>query len=425
MDPRAGQPAEPHDLIDVEELLDAYAERTPDVEIPPAGRLRYIRTPGLEPGRRVQRGAHPGHHPGDLRVPRWPGHVRPAAGRPGQSRPVRAGLADGARGARGQRRTDAAWTVPTGSTPTPGVSTRSCGSIMVRAPVRTASSSRRRTTRRGTAASSTTRHTAGRRLRRDRLDRGPGQRADRGRQPRGRRCRRAGAGRRQGSSTSSATTWTTCRRSSTSTRSARRVKIGADPLGGASVDYWAAIAERYGLDLTVVNPTSRPAFRFMTLDHDGKIRMDCSWPYAMASLVAQGTVRRRLRQRCRRDRHGIVTPDAGLINPNHYLAVAIEYLLPFRPVGGGGGGKTLVSSRLIDRVVAISAAAVGGAGRLQVVRSRAVRRSLGFGGEESGRGEFPAPRRERVDDGQGRPSRAAGGGDHRVTGEIRGSTTTS
>jgi len=133
------------------------------------------------------------------------------------------------------------------------------------------------------------------------------------------------------------------------------VRIGVDPLGGASVNYWAPIQERYGLDLTVVNPTVDPTFRFMSVDHDGKIRMDCSSPYAMASLV-------RLKDQfdvafgCDpdADRHGIVSPTAGLMNPNHYLAVAINYLLRNRPQWAAtvAVGKTVVSSSLIDRVVA-------------------------------------------------------------------------
>jgi len=136
------------------------------------------------------------------------------------------------------------------------------------------------------------------------------------------------------------------------------VRIGADPLGGASVDYWAAIAERHRLDLTVVNPEVDPTWRFMTLDHDGKIRMDCSSPYAMASLVAQMSDQRSsydvaTGNDADADRHGIVTPDAGLMNPNHYLAVAISYLFGRRQWGGDVAvGKTLVSSSLIDRVVA-------------------------------------------------------------------------
>jgi phosphoglucomutase len=134
-----------------------------------------------------------------------------------------------------------------------------------------------------------------------------------------------------------------------------RVKIGVDPLGGSSLRYWAPIAEAYGVDLTVVNPSLDPTFGFMPLDHDGKIRMDCSSPYAMANLVA-------MKERfdvafgndADADRHGIVTPRAGLMNPNHYLAVAIDYLFRHREAWGPrvAVGKTLVSSALIDRVAA-------------------------------------------------------------------------
>ena len=132
------------------------------------------------------------------------------------------------------------------------------------------------------------------------------------------------------------------------------VKIGVDPLGGASVAYWQPLAERYGLEITIVNPDVDPTFAFMTVDHDGKIRMDCSSPFAMASLV-------KLKDRFDiafgndpdADRHGIVTPSVGLLNPNHYLAVAIRYLLTHRPQWSNRAvvGKTLVSSCLIDRVV--------------------------------------------------------------------------
>ncbi len=132
------------------------------------------------------------------------------------------------------------------------------------------------------------------------------------------------------------------------------VKIGVDPLGGASVAYWQPLAARYGLEITVVNPDVDPTFAFMTVDHDGKIRMDCSSPFAMASLV-------KLKDRFDiafgndpdADRHGIVTPSVGLLNPNHYLAVAIRYLLTHRPQWSARAvvGKTLVSSCLIDRVV--------------------------------------------------------------------------
>jgi phosphoglucomutase len=132
------------------------------------------------------------------------------------------------------------------------------------------------------------------------------------------------------------------------------IKLGVDPLGGASVHYWGPINEIYGLDVDVVNAKVDPTFSFMTLDHDGKIRMDCSSPYAMARLVG-------LKDRYRvafandpdSDRHGIVTPVAGLMNANHYLAVAIGYLLGHRPrwPAHAAVGKTLVSSSMIDRVV--------------------------------------------------------------------------
>jgi phosphoglucomutase len=136
---------------------------------------------------------------------------------------------------------------------------------------------------------------------------------------------------------------------------AASLRIGVDPLGGAAVHYWEPINKKYSLDLDVVNPNVDPTFAFMTVDHDGKIRMDCSSPYAMAGLL-------QLKDRYRvafandtdADRHGIVTPSAGLLNPNHYLAVAIRYLLTYRPGWSrtAAVGKTLVSSGLIDRVVA-------------------------------------------------------------------------
>ena len=133
------------------------------------------------------------------------------------------------------------------------------------------------------------------------------------------------------------------------------VRIGADPLGGASVEYWALIGERYGLDLTVVNPEVDPTWRFMTLDWDEKIRMDPSSPSAMASLVARRHEYDILTGNdADADRHGIVTPDAGLMNPNHYLAVAIDYLFSHRDRWSADAavGKTLVSSMIIDRVAA-------------------------------------------------------------------------
>lgn len=133
------------------------------------------------------------------------------------------------------------------------------------------------------------------------------------------------------------------------------VRIGADPLGGSSVKYWQRIAETYGIDLTVVNPVVDPRWPFMTLDWDGKIRMDPSSPSAMASVLAHKDEYDVLTGNdADADRHGIVTPSAGLMNPNHYLAVAINYLLQHRPDWSpeAGIGKTLVSSSMIDRVVA-------------------------------------------------------------------------
>jgi phosphoglucomutase len=133
------------------------------------------------------------------------------------------------------------------------------------------------------------------------------------------------------------------------------VRIGADPLGGASVAYWGEIGSRYGLDLTVVNPLVDPTWRFMTLDWDGKIRMDCSSPYAMASLIANRKAYQvSTGNDADADRHGIVTPDEGLLNPNHYLTAAIGYLYRHRDgwPATAAVGKTLVSSSMIDRVAA-------------------------------------------------------------------------
>ena len=170
------------------------------------------------------------------------------------------------------------------------------------------------------------------------------------------------------------------------------VRIGADPLGGASVDYWAAIAERHRLDLTVVNPLVDPTWRFMTLDWDGKIRMDCSSPSAMASLVGRkDEFQIATGNDADADRHGIVTPDRGLMNPNHFLAVAIAYLLSHRPDWSPttAVGKTLVSSSLIDRVVAdmrrpLVEVPVGFKWFVPGLLDGAV----GFGGEESAGASF-------------------------------------
>jgi phosphoglucomutase len=177
------------------------------------------------------------------------------------------------------------------------------------------------------------------------------------------------------------------------------VRIGADPLGGASVEYWGAIGERYGLDLTVVNPTVDPRWAFMTLDWDGKIRMDCSSPYAMASLVARMTggdgeapFDIATGNDADSDRHGVVTPDGGLMNPNHYLAVMIRYLYSGARPGWPDStaiGKTLVSSSLIDRVAAdlgrrLIEVPVG----FKWFVPGLVDGSVGFGGEESAGASF-------------------------------------
>ncbi|MEU9837065.1 phosphoglucomutase (alpha-D-glucose-1,6-bisphosphate-dependent) [Streptosporangium sp. NPDC048047] len=170
------------------------------------------------------------------------------------------------------------------------------------------------------------------------------------------------------------------------------VRIGADPLGGASVAYWGEIAERHRLDLTVVNPLTDPTWRFMTLDWDGKIRMDCSSPYAMTSLIENREAYDvSTGNDADADRHGIVTPDGGLMNPNHYLAVAISYLYSHRPdwPAGAGVGKTLVSSGMIDRVAAdlgrrLVEVPVG----FKWFVPGLLDGSLGFGGEESAGASF-------------------------------------
>ncbi|OMC02637.1 phosphoglucomutase (alpha-D-glucose-1,6-bisphosphate-dependent) [Mycolicibacterium fortuitum] len=173
---------------------------------------------------------------------------------------------------------------------------------------------------------------------------------------------------------------------------AEGIRIGADPLGGASVDYWGAIAERYNLDLTVVNPLVDATWRFMTLDTDGKIRMDCSSPNAMASLIAnRDKYQIATGNDADSDRHGIVTPDGGLMNPNHYLAVAIDYLYTHRPnwPAATAVGKTAVSSSIIDRVVAgldrkLVEVPVG----FKWFVDGLIGGGIGFGGEESAGASF-------------------------------------
>jgi phosphoglucomutase len=176
---------------------------------------------------------------------------------------------------------------------------------------------------------------------------------------------------------------------------AAKVRIGADPLGGAAVAYWGAIAERHGLDLTVVNDAVDPRWAFMPLDTDGKIRMDCSSSSAMANLIGimkgEAAYDVATGNDADADRHGIVTPDGGLMNPNHYLAAAISYLFSHRPGWGADTavGKTLVSSSMIDRVVA-------GMGRrllevpvgFKYFVPGLLDGSVGFGGEESAGAAF-------------------------------------
>lgn len=171
-----------------------------------------------------------------------------------------------------------------------------------------------------------------------------------------------------------------------------QVAIAADPMGGASVDYWGAIGERFGLNLTVVNPTVDFQFGFMTLDWDEKIRMDCSSPFAMASLIAsKNNYQISTGNDADADRHGIVTNDAGLMNPNHFLAVAIDYLYRNRSDwrSDAAVGKTMVSSSMIDHVVA-------GLGRRLIevpvgfkwFVPGLIDGSVGFGGEESAGASF-------------------------------------
>lgn len=170
------------------------------------------------------------------------------------------------------------------------------------------------------------------------------------------------------------------------------VKIGVDPLGGSGIAYWDVIAETYGLDITVVNESVDPTFSFMTLDKDGRIRMDCSSPYAMAGLIdLKDNFDIALGNDPDYDRHGIVTPSVGLMNPNHYLAVAINYLYTHRPQWSQdlAIGKTLVSSSMIDRVAAdlgrtLSEVPVGFKWFVDGLYTG----KFGFGGEESAGASF-------------------------------------
>jgi phosphoglucomutase len=171
-----------------------------------------------------------------------------------------------------------------------------------------------------------------------------------------------------------------------------RIRLGADPLGGAGVRYWGPIAEQYGLDVTVVNPLVDPTFGFMPLDWDGKIRMDCSSPHAMAKLIAmRDQFDVAFGNDADHDRHGIVTRSAGLLNPNHFLAVSVSYLFTRRPGWrpDAAVGKTVVSSSLIDRVAAkVGRKLVEVPVGFKWFVPGLLDGSLGFGGEESAGASF-------------------------------------
>ncbi len=171
-----------------------------------------------------------------------------------------------------------------------------------------------------------------------------------------------------------------------------KIRIGVDPLGGASLAYWEPIAARYGLDITVVNKVVDPTFSFMTVDHDGQIRMDCSSPYAMTKLIAlKDKYQIAFGNDPDSDRHGIVTPSAGLLNPNHYIAVAVRYLFTNRPnwPAPAGIGKTLVSSCIIDKVAAsIGRKLVEVPVGFKWFVDGLFNGTLGFGGEESAGASF-------------------------------------
>ena len=393
--PRAGQPAQPEDLVDVSALESAYYGTDTRPRRPrPAGGVRHVRTPRVEPRRRVQRAAHPGDHAGDLRVP----------GRQGVTGPLVIGRDPHALSL-------PAWhtalevlvandvTVLTdeqdGFTPTPAVShailrlNREGGHGQVDGIVVTPSHNPPRDggfkynpPHGGPADSDATGWIAARANELLRAD-------------------LAGVRRVNADRTRDAVQGydflghyvddLPSVLDLDAVRSAG-VRIGADPLGGASVDYWGAIAERHRLDLTVVNPEVDPQWAFMTLDTDGKIRMDCSSPNAMASLIAnRDAYAVSTGNDADADRHGIVTPDAGLMNPNHFLAVAIGYLFAHRPDWGPdvAVGKTLVSSSMIDRVVAdlgrrLLEVPVG----FKWFVPGLLDGSVGFGGEESAGASF-------------------------------------
>ena len=246
-------------------------------------------------------------------------------------------------------------------------------------------------------------------------------------------CRSAGPARTRSPTTSWAPTSTTCRTSSTCNGS-RMPACGSAPTRSAAPrsHYWGEIADRHGLDLTVVNPLVDPTWRFMTLDWDGKIRMDCSSPSAMASLIARkDEYDIATGNDADSDRHGIVTPDGGLMNPNHFLAVAIQYLFGgARPDWPQRRGHRQDAGVVLDDRPGRRRRrrpARRGAGRLQVVRARPHRRQLRLRRRGVGRCVVPAPRRQGLDHRQGRhpPGAARLRDPRRDRPEPRASTTAS
>src|SRR6516225_8702636 len=361
----------------------------------PAGVVRDLRPSRLRVHRDVQRGPHRGHYPGDLRIPRRARHQRAALPRRRHARAVRAGPSHRSGGAGRQRRPGAARRarrVHADPGPVPGDP----------GPQRFRPGAAGRRDRGHPVAQPALR----RRVQVQPAGRRAGTNITRWIQDRANALLAEGlAGVRRIPYARAITADTTGRfdflDAYTSALGrvvdldaikAAGVRIGADPLGGASVAYWGAIGERYGLDLTVVNPAVDPTFRFMTLDWDGKIRMDCSSPSAMAGLIArQHDFTIATGNDTDADRHGIVTPDGGLLNPNHYLAVAIDYLYRHRNGwrASAAVGKTLVSSSMIDRVA-------DGLGRrlLEVLVGfkwfvpGLLDGSVAFGGEESAGASF-------------------------------------
>ena len=359
--PLAGKPAPREMLVDLARLEREYYERRPDLGDPdPAGQLRHQRASRLVAARLVHRSPHSRHHPGHLRLPARSGHRWPALHGQGHARAVRAGPAHGARGAGGQRGRDdhpaarrrhadaghlarhprlqprpQATHLADGIVITPSHNPPEDGGFKYNPP------------NGGPADTDVTRWVE------DRANDVAAGTAT----PVSSGCRsRRRSRRRPRTQEDFVLPYVNDLRNVIDMEAIRAagLKLAVDPLGGAAVHYWEPINEVYKLDIAVVNPKVDPTFSFMTVDHDGKIRMDCSSPYAMARLVG-------LKDRYRvafandpdSDRHGIVTPSAGLMNPNHYLAVAIRYLLTHRPhwPADAAVGKTLVSSSMIDRVV--------------------------------------------------------------------------